>query len=84
MGAAKFFSGLKGVANQKSLKKTNIFFSTEWRGNPVLISVETTDYPIENIIFPTVTTCREENEPNCFYFFAKLFDYLPFPCFDDG
>jgi hypothetical protein len=60
-----------------------IFFS-EWNENPILITIETTDYPIENITFPTVTVCREENEPNCFEFVTKIFDYFPFPCFDDG
>ena len=56
---------------------------TEWNGNPVLISVETTDFPVENIHFPTVTVCREDNEPNCFEFVAKLFDYIQFPCFEE-
>ena len=69
---------LENVSNAMNI------LSTEWNGNPVLISVETTDYPVEKILFPTVTTCREENEPNCFYFFSKLFDYLPFPFFDEG
>ncbi len=60
-----------------------IFFS-EWNENQILITIETTDYPIENITFPTVTVCREENEPNCFEFVTKIFDYFLFPCFDEG
>lgn len=60
------------------------FLTTEWNGYPILITVETTDYPVENITFPTVTVCREDNEPNCFNFVTKIFDYLPFPCFDNG
>jgi hypothetical protein len=60
------------------------FFSiSEWNANPVLITVETTDYPIEKIIFPSVTVCREDNSINSFEFISKIFDYVKFPCFDD-
>jgi hypothetical protein len=55
----------------------------EWNNNPVIITVETTDFPVENISFPTVTVCREDNEPNCFEFVTKIFDYFPFPCFEN-
>ena len=60
------------------------FLILVWNSNPFIISVETTDYPIENTTFPTVTVCQEENEPNCFDFVAKILDYFPYPCFDDG
>ena len=33
-------------------------FQTDWTSNPVLISVETTDYPVEDIPFPAITICR--------------------------
>ena len=56
---------------------------SEWNANPVLITVETTDYPIENIIFPTVTVCSDDGGVNTFEFVAKMFDYVKFPCFDD-
>ncbi len=56
----------------------------EWNANPVLISVETTDFPIENITFPSVTICREDNDQNCFEFVSKIFDFAEFPCFDEG
>ena len=56
----------------------------EWNANPILISVETTEFPVENISFPTVTVCREDNEPNCFEFLTKMADYIKFPCFDNG
>ena len=46
--------------------------------------METSDYPVENIIFPTVTVCREDNEPNCFKFATKIFDFVDFPFFDHG
>jgi hypothetical protein len=56
----------------------------EWGSNPILTTVESSDYPVENIIFPTVTVCREDNKPNCFEFVTKIFDYVDFPCFDHG
>ena len=64
--------------------RTIIFLIAEWNTNPILITVETTDYPIENISFPTVTICREFNEQNCFEFVSKIFDFVDFPCFDEG
>jgi len=48
-----------------------------------VISVETTDYPIENILFPAVTICRKDNDPNRMQFAAKVLDFVKFPCFDD-
>jgi hypothetical protein len=47
-----------------------------------LITVETTDYPVEKILFPTVTVCREDNEVKTFEFAAKMLDYVKFPCFE--
>jgi hypothetical protein len=46
--------------------------------------VETTDYPVEKISFPSVTVCWEDNDPNCFEFITKIFDFADFPCFDNG
>ena len=57
---------------------------SEWNTNPVLIRVETTDYPVENILFPTVTICREDNSIDSFQFITKMLDYINFPCFEDG
>jgi hypothetical protein len=31
-----------------------------------------------------VTVCREDNEPNCFEFVSKLFDFADYPCFEYG
>jgi hypothetical protein len=56
---------------------------TEWSSNPVMISVETTDYPIQNIPFPAITICRKDNNPNRMQFTAKVLDFVQFPCFDD-
>ena len=61
-------------------KKNDI---AEWKTNPVLISIEDTDYPIENIPFPTVTICPEKNEPSCFEIVAKIFDFVEFPIFQE-
>ena len=59
-----------------------IFFS-DWNSNPVLTTLETSDYPVENLTFPSVTICREDNEPNCLEFAAKILDHVPFPCFEN-
>ena len=58
-------------------------FLSEWNSNPVLITIQTTDYPIENIPFPAITICPEKNEPSCFEIVAKMFDYVEFPIFLD-
>jgi len=55
----------------------------EWQTNPVLITLQTTDLPIENVPFPTVTICPEKNEPSCFEIIAKIFDYVEFPIFEN-
>ena len=68
----------------QTLTKLIKIIIAEWNNNPILITVETTDYPIENISFPTVTICREFNEQNCFEFVTKIFDFVDFPCLDDG
>ena len=45
------------LTNQRSF--SYFFSSAEWISNPILVTIETTDFPIENIIFPTVTVCRQ-------------------------
>ena len=57
-------------------------FSTEWNLNPVLITVETTDYPVEKIPFPAVTICRKDNNPNRIHLTASILDYVKFPCYE--
>jgi hypothetical protein len=66
------------------VKLNDDIFFPEWISNPISIVIENPDYPVENIPFPTVTVCREENKPNFFEFIAKILDYVSFPCFDDG
>jgi len=56
--------------------------TSEWQTNPVLITVETTDFSVENVPFPTVTICPERSDPNCFEFLAKIYDYVQFPIFE--
>jgi hypothetical protein len=56
---------------------------TEWNANPVIITVESTDYPVEKITFPTVTICREDNKADVVPFITKLFDYVRFPCYEN-
>lgn len=86
----KFNHTCKIMITAWNLAKIKITFFTsaitilEWNTNPILISVETTDYPIENINFPSITVCREDNEQNCFEFVSKIMDHIQFPCFDEG
>ena len=60
-----------------------IFPFSEWQTNPYLITLETTDYPVENIPFPAVTICPEKNEPGCFEIVTKIFDFVEFPIFQE-
>ena len=52
---------------------------SDWDSNPVLITIETTDYPVEKIPFPTLTICREDSSPNRMQLVAKLFKQINFP-----
>jgi hypothetical protein len=52
--------------------------------NPVLITVDTTDYPVDNLPFPAVTLCRENNDPNRFHLASKVLDHLAWPCYNRG
>ena len=58
-------------------------FYLDWIENPVLISVETTDYPVEKIPFPTVTVCQKDNDPNKMQFIEKILNHVRYPCYDD-
>ena len=49
--------------------------------NPVLISIESTDYPVDNLPFPAVTICRKDADPNRFFLIARMLDLIKFPCF---
>ena len=49
----------------------------------MVITVETIDYPVENIPFPAITICPEKNEPNCFEIITKIFDFVEFPIFPE-
>jgi hypothetical protein len=60
-----------------------LYSIAEWQTNPVLITLETMDYPVKNIPFPTVTICPEYNQPSCFEILAKILDYVEFPIFQE-
>ena len=45
--------------------------------------METTDFPVEDIIFPTVTICHEEKGSSCFEIVTKIFDHVEFPIFQE-
>jgi len=55
----------------------------DWYSNPSIITVETTDYPIEKIPFPTITLCSEDNDPNGAQFITRILDSFEFPCYLD-
>jgi hypothetical protein len=55
----------------------------DWDSNPVLITIDTTDYPVEKIPFPTLTLCRRDNSPNQMQFPARILDHVEYPVFCD-
>jgi hypothetical protein len=57
---------------------------TDWYSNPVTIGIQTTDYPVENIPFPTLTLCRKDNSPNRMQLGARILDHLRFPVYCGG
>ena len=61
----------------------NFILISEWSLNPVVIIVETTDYPVEKIPFPTVTVCRKDNNPSRIQLAANILDRVKFPCYDN-
>jgi hypothetical protein len=64
-----------------SLKVIYYNVLTEWENNPTITYIEMPDYPIENVNFPTITICPEENEFNPLGFITKLLDFTRFPTF---
>lgn len=67
----------------KSFWNFLLLISTDWIKNPTMIIVETTDYPIEKIPFPTVTVCQKDNDPNKLLFVEKFLNHVRFPCYED-
>ena len=61
------------------VKLNDDIFFPEWISNPISIVIETPDYPVENIPFPTVTVCPDENYFNPLGFISKLLDFSKFP-----
>jgi hypothetical protein len=48
-----------------------------------MILVETTDYPVEKIPFPTVTICQKDNDPNKLILLEKILNHVKYPCYQD-
>ena len=57
--------------------------TTDWYGDQTIIIIETPDYPVENVPFPTITVCREDNNPNRFKLMENILNDVEFPCFLD-
>ena len=55
----------------------------DWTTNPTMILVETTDYPVEKIPFPTVTICQKDNDPNKLILLEKILNHVKYACYQD-
>jgi len=56
---------------------------SDWIDNPTVILVETTDHPIDQIPFPSVTICQKDNNPNRLNLIEKMFNFIKYPCYID-
>jgi hypothetical protein len=53
----------------------------DWQENPVQTVIETTNYPVQNVPFPTVTVCPgEANRPLRFGFTEAFFNFIRYRC----
>lgn len=59
------------------------FSILEWSENPTVILVETTNYPVDRIPFPSVTICQQDTSPNPWNFMEKLLNFVEYPCYED-
>ena len=51
-----------------------------WNERPTIVISESTNYPIEKVIFPTVTLCPIDSNPDRWGPAIKMFDYLEQRC----
>jgi hypothetical protein len=51
-----------------------------WKDNPVITTIQSTAYPVEKIMFPTVTICDEGHNVYRWGMVVKLLDYLQMAC----
>ena len=51
-----------------------------WNERPTIVISESTNHPIEKVIFPTVTLCPIDSNPDRWGPAIKMFDYLEHRC----
>ena len=57
-----------------------LLFLIVWSENPTITIIETMSYPIEKVIFPTVTLCPQNNDPDRWGPIIKIFDHFQRRC----
>lgn len=67
------------------LRQSNTFFCLllEWSTNPVIVTLDSLNYPTDNIPFPTITICDKENQPSMYAIVAKIMNHVDYICFED-
>ena len=61
-----------------------LHISLAWTDNPTITKLETINFPIEKVGFPTVTLCPENFNPQRFGPAIHVLDYLKRQCPDNG
>ena len=54
-----------------------------WYDSPIVTVLETLTYPIEELLFPTVTVCPRDSNPDRWGPTIKLFDFINRRCGSD-
>ena len=78
-----FLQNVRWILLQHMSVRKIFFCILEWTNNPAVILVETTDYPVDLIPFPSVTVCQEDNSLNPWNFLEKLLNFIKYPCYED-
>ena len=53
---------------------------SDWEENPAITTIESVTSPIEDLMFPTVTLCPKNPNPDRWGATIKLFDYMRQGC----
>ena len=67
-----------------NVKYPSFLLPLAWTLNPTVTKVDTINYPIEKVGFPTVTLCPENSNPQRFGPAIQVLDYLKRQCPADG
>ncbi len=63
--------------------KMSVDLLLEWSTNPVIVTLDSLNYPTDHIPFPTITICDKENQPSMVSLVAKIMNHVDYLCFDD-